>query len=74
MILSQTIESNFWVIAKQSRPGQGELHRVQECLKARNHTVLVVDDTAQEIDFASESSLVECTRVLGGEKAYKEKV
>ncbi|CAH2069605.1 unnamed protein product [Thlaspi arvense] len=53
--------SKFLVIAKQ-RP-EGELQRVQQCLKSRNHTVVLVDDTAQDWSILS---LADCTQVLGG--------
>ncbi|CAH2069515.1 unnamed protein product [Thlaspi arvense] len=53
--------SKFLVIAKQ-RP-EGELQRVQQCLKSRNHTLVLVDDTAQEWSILS---LADCTQVLGG--------
>ncbi|CAH2073999.1 unnamed protein product [Thlaspi arvense] len=48
------------VIAKQSP--EGELRRVEQCLKSRNHALLVVVDTAQESRFWHEPSLA----ALGG--------
>ncbi|CAH2073108.1 unnamed protein product [Thlaspi arvense] len=57
----------FFVIAKLSP--ESELHRVLHCLKSRNHTVLVVDNTtAKESLFDTVESVVGCTQVLGGGK------
>ncbi|CAH2073613.1 unnamed protein product [Thlaspi arvense] len=54
--------SNFLIIAKQSP--ESEWRRVIQCLLSRNHTAIVVDDTAQERLFGSLGSVLECTRVL----------
>ncbi|CAH2073667.1 unnamed protein product [Thlaspi arvense] len=57
--------SNFLIIAKQSP--ESEWRRVIQCLQSRNHTAIVVDDTAQEALFGSLESVLECTRVLSRE-------
>ncbi|CAH2072661.1 unnamed protein product [Thlaspi arvense] len=69
MIYGLRASTNAFVMAKQ-RP-ESELYRVQQCLKSRDHIILVLvdDDTAaQESPFQSEQSLVDRTRVFGGGK------